>query len=75
MQMIRFDTVTDKIVIDTEVWTGNGKIKISRTAAGVSIQYGEAVPMEPAVRSATGKGVVAWYKRAIIERLLPYSPL
>ena len=75
MQMIRFDTVTDKIVIDTEVWTGSGKIKISRTAAGVSIQYGEAAPMEPAARPATGKGVVAWYKRTIIERLLPYSPL
>lgn len=75
MQMIRFDTVTDKIVIDTEVWTGNGKIIISRTAAGVGIQYGEAVPKESAVRPAAGKGVVAWYKRAIIERLLPQLPL
>ena len=28
--MIRFDTVTDKIVIDTEVWTGRGNIKISQ---------------------------------------------
>jgi hypothetical protein len=41
MKVIRFDTVTDKIAIDTEVWTGTGKIKISRGPAGVSIQYGE----------------------------------
>jgi hypothetical protein len=73
--MIRFDTMTDKIVIDTEVWTGSGKIKISRTAAGVSIQHGESVPMESTVRPEAGKGVVAWYKRAIIERLLPQLPL
>ena len=73
--MIRFDTVTDKIVIDTEVWTGRGNIKISRTPAGVSIQYGETAPLEQAARPETGKGVVAWYKRAIVERLLPYTPL
>lgn len=73
--MIRFDTVTDKIVIDTEVWTGRGNIKICRTPAGVSIQYGESAPLEQTDRSEAGKGVFAWYKRAIVERLLPQLPL
>lgn len=44
--MIRFDTATDKIAIDTEVWTGTGKIKITRGPAGVSIQYGDAALKE-----------------------------
>jgi hypothetical protein len=73
--MIRFDTVTGKIVIDTEVWTGRGNIKISRTSAGVSIQYGESAPLEQVARFEPGKGVVAWYKRAVLGRLLPYSSL
>lgn len=75
MQMIRFDTMTDKIVIDTEVWTGSGKIKISRTAAGVSIQYCEAAPLEQTARLQPGKAFFAWYKRSVLERFLPYSPL
>ena len=39
--MIRFDSATDKIAIDTEVWTGNGKITIARGRTGVSIRYGD----------------------------------
>lgn len=73
--MIRVDTVTDQIAIDTEVWTGSGKIIITRTSAGVSIQYGDSPPLEHAVGSQADNGLSGWYKRVILERFLPYSPL
>lgn len=73
--MIRVDTVTDQIAIDTEVWTGSGKITITRTSAGVSIQYGDSAPLAHAVRRQADKGLSGWYKRAVLERFSPYSPL
>lgn len=74
--MIRVDTVTDQIAIDTEVWTGSGKITITRTSAGVSIQYGDSAPLAHAIiRSQADKGLSGWYKRAVLERFSPYSPL
>ena len=70
--MIRFDTVTDKIAIDTEVWTGTGKIKITRGPAGVSIQYGDDVMQEKLCTPAQSHPRLR-ETRSIVERIFQFS--
>ncbi len=70
--MIRFDTVTDKIAIDTEVWTGTGKIKITRGPSGVSIQYGDdAIKEEPRTTSRTHN--ISGETKSFVERIFQFS--
>ena len=70
--MIRFDTVTDKIAIDTEVWTGTGKIKITRGPAGVSIQYGDDA-MQEGLRTPSRSHTNLRETRSIVERIFQFS--
>ena len=72
MNMIRFDTVTDKIAIDTEVWTGTGKIKITRGPAGVSIQYGDDA-MQEELRTSSRAHQNLRETRSIVERIFQFS--
>ena len=72
MKMIRFDTVTDKIAIDTEVWTGTCKIKITRGPAGVSIQYGDDA-MKEELRTATRTPNASKETKSFVERIFQFS--
>ena len=72
MNMIRFDTVTDKIAIDTEVWTGTGKIKITRGPAGVSIQYGDDA-MKEELRTTARAQNTSRETKSIVERIFQFS--
>lgn len=71
--MIRFDTVADKIAIDTEVWTGSGKITISRGPAGVSIQYGDKVLPENSRTQIFRAKNNSCATTSIMERIFQFS--
>ena len=73
--MIRFDTMTGKIAIDTEVWSGGGKITITRGPNGVSIRYGESAAGCPSAGTEGEKGAASWYRRQVLARLMPNSVL
>ncbi len=69
--MIRFDTISGLMVIDTEVDATKEKIIITRGADGVKVQYvsssNEQTENVPAV--------FHWDPRSIVNRILQCSPL
>jgi len=75
MDMIRVDTVTGIIAIDTEVWTTKSKVVISRGSAGVQIGYGEPEPKTKGNVSTAKHNHPEWTAKALVDRLFHFSPL
>ena len=70
--MIRFDTVSGKMIIDTETDILREKIVITRGPDGVRVQYVSSVP-EPARREKVNPAF-RWDARAIMNRIFQFSP-
>ena len=70
--MIRFDTVSGKMIIDTETDILREKIVITRGPDGVKVQYVSSVP-EPARREEVNPSF-RWDARAIMNRIFQFSP-
>ena len=70
--MIRFDTVSGKMIIDTETDILREKIVITRGPDGVKVQYVSSVP-EPARREEVHPSF-RWDARAIMNRIFQFSP-
>lgn len=73
MNMIRVDTETGRIAIDTEVWPTQSKVVITCGSSGVQIQYGdgEGSPKEPA---ATRNPIpAAWSVKRLAMRYFQFS--
>lgn len=71
--MIRFDTASSMMIIDTEVDKVTEKILITRGPEGVKVQYGNSRMEEASVEEMSHS--FRWDARAIMNRIFQFSPL
>jgi hypothetical protein len=73
MNVIRVDTETGKIAIDTEIWAAKSRVVITCGVDGVRIQYGEEGSEKFPVATSSSDSATGTVK-SLVERFFQFSP-